>query len=236
MTDLFGRLMLVAAVLAMLAAAARTALGGPVLREAAAAADETTPAAAIERAVVERLGGHVEVEVLALDTAVAPARALHALPEPGGRAGAPARFVLMVGRVRRGIAVASVKVRGPFARAARTIARRETITADAVDVVTGELVAVGFQRLPGPDEVLGLVARRDIAAGEPLTQAAVQLPPLVKPGDEVVLTVVAGAVRITAKAIAASSGYEGDVIRVTPEGGRPLKARISGPGTVEVNE
>ena len=235
MTDLFGRLMLIAAVLAMLAAAARTALGGPLPRESAAA-DAITPAAAIERAIVERLGGHVEVEVLAIDTAVAPAPALHALPEPGGRAGAPARFVLMVGRVRRGIAVASVKVSGPFARAARSIARRETITADAVDVVTGELEGVGFQRLPGPDEVLGLVARRDIAAGEPLTQAAVQLPPLVKPGDEVVLTVVAGSVRVTARAIAAASGYEGDVIRVTPEGGRPLKARISGPGTVEVNE
>jgi flagella basal body P-ring formation protein FlgA len=125
-------------------------------------------------------------------------------------------------------------VTGPFARAARSIARGQSLTADVVDAVAGELEAVGFKRLPEPQDVVGLVARRDIAAGEPLTQAAVQLPPLVRPGDAVVLTVIAGAVRVTAQAIAAASGYEGDVIRVTPEGGRPLKARISGPGTVEV--
>src|SRR5688572_11844658 len=114
MTDLFGRLMLAVAFVAMLLAAARTVF---------AEAGVVTPAEAIQRAVAQRIGGQVSVEVTSLETAVAPHRALHATPEPGGRAGEPMRFVLMVGRMRRGVAVATVKVVGSYARAARAIGR-----------------------------------------------------------------------------------------------------------------
>jgi flagella basal body P-ring formation protein FlgA len=79
-----------------------------------------------------------------------------------------------------------------------------------------------------------LTARRDIAAGEPLTQAVLQVPLAVRSGDEVTLTVVAGTVQVATKALATSSGHEGDMVRVIPEGGRALKARITRPGAVEV--
>jgi flagella basal body P-ring formation protein FlgA len=225
MTDLFGRLMLAIAFVAMLLAAARTVF---------AEAGVVTPAEAIQRAVAQRIGGQVSVEVTSLETVVAPQRALHATPEPGGRAGESMRFVLMVGRVRRGVAVATVKVVGSYARAARAIGRSEAITADAVRIVSGELPAVGMKRLPDTADVVGLVARRDIAAGEPLTQAVLDVPLAVRSGDSVVLTVTAGTVQVTTKALATSSGHEGDTVRVVPEGGRALKARITRPGAVEV--
>jgi len=174
------------------------------------------------------------VDVTAIETAVAPERGLRALIDPDGRAGAPMRFVMMVGRVRRGVAVATVKVLGSYARAARAIERSEKVSADAVEIVQGELPPAGFKRLPEGREVIGLVARRDIAAGEPLTQAVLQVPPVIHAGDEVTVTVIAGTVRVAAKAIASASGYEGDTIRVVPEGGRPLRARITGRGAVEV--
>jgi flagella basal body P-ring formation protein FlgA len=225
MTDLFGRWILAVAVVAMLLAATRAAFSETPL---------VSPAEAIERVVAQRVGGDVAVQITALDTTVAPEPALHAMPEPGGRAGAPMRFVMMVGRVRRGVAVATVKVVGSYARAARAIGRHEAISADAVDIVRGEIEAVGLKRLPATANVVGLIARRDIAAGEALTQAVLQVPPAVRSGDEVVVTVVTGAVRVSAMGMASGSGHEGEMIRVVPHNGRLLKARITGPGAVEV--
>jgi flagella basal body P-ring formation protein FlgA len=196
----------------------------------------TTPAEAIARAVAERVGGRATVEVTALETTVAPERALHASPEPGGRAGQPMRFVLLVGRARRGVAVATVKVTASYARAARAIGRHEPIGAGDVNIVTGELPAVGMKRLPDTADVVGLIARRDIAAGEPLTQAVLDVPLAVRSGEPVTLTVIAGTVQVTTRALAMSSGREGDRVRVIPEGGKALRARITGPGTVEVSQ
>jgi flagella basal body P-ring formation protein FlgA len=194
----------------------------------------TTPAEAIARVVAERVGGQARVEVTALDTTVRPERALHASPEPGGRAGEPMRFVLLVGRARRGVAVASVKVTASYARAARAIGRNESIGAGDVELVTGELPAVGMKRLPDTTDVVGLIARRDIAAGEPLTQAVVDVPLAVRSGEPVTLTVIAGTVQVTTPALAMSSGRDGEMVRVVPEGGKALRARITGPGAVEV--
>jgi flagella basal body P-ring formation protein FlgA len=225
MTELYGRFILSVAVAAMLVAAVRAAV---------ADVEDVTPRDAIERAVAQRLGGDVSVDVDALETTVAAEQGLLAVPEPGGRAGAPMRFVMMAGRVRRGVAVATVKVSGSYARAARPIARQEAIAAGAIEVVDGELPSIGLKRLPAAEDVVGLIARRDIAAGEALTQAVLQIPPTIRAGDVLDLTVIVGTVRVNARATASSSGNQGDVIRVTPEGGRPLKARITGRGKVEV--
>ena len=219
-----GRVVVLMAIVAMAAGARPAAPGEPAA---------ITPAAAIARVVAERLGGDVAVEVTSLDTEVKAERALLAMPEPGGRAGERMRFVMMVGRARRGIALATVKVLGTYARATRAIGRDETI-GDAVEIVRGELPPVALKRLPPPGGVAGLVARRDIAAGEPLTQAIVEVPPAVRSGDTVVLTVAIGTVEVIAQATASASGHEGEVIRVVPEGGRPLQARITGRGSVEV--
>ena len=54
------------------------------------------------------------------------------------------------------------------------------------------------------------------------------------PGEPVVLTVIAGTVQVTTKALAMSSGHEGDIVRVIPDGGKALRARITRPGAVEV--
>jgi flagella basal body P-ring formation protein FlgA len=132
------------------------------------------------------------------------------------------------------VAVATVKVIASYARAARAIGRNESITADAVAIVKAELPAAGMKRLPDTTDVVGLVARRDIAAGEPLTQAVLDVPLAVRAGEPVVLTVIAGTVQVTTKALAMSSGHEGDMVRVIPEGGKALRARITRPGAVEV--
>src|SRR5215212_8084418 len=114
LTNRRGGFVRVAAVAAMLLATGRAAV---------ADVDLVTPEQAIERVVAQRLGGEVSVDVTSLQTTVHAERALQALPEPGGRAGAPMRFVMVAGRVRRGVAIATVKVLGSYARAGRAIAR-----------------------------------------------------------------------------------------------------------------
>lgn len=200
-----------------------------------AAAPATTPHEAIARAVAERLGGGFEVTATTLETTVGAEAGLTALPEPGGRSGQPTRFVLMAGRARRGSALATVTITGAYPRAARAIERGDVIGRDAIEMVDGELPPTAFKRLPALADAIGLTARRDIAPGELLSEAVLLLPPLVRTGDAVAVTVRVGAVEITSKGTASGSGHEGDLIRVTPRPGvRPLKARITGPGAVEI--
>jgi len=194
-----------------------------------------TPHDAVARAVAERLRGNAGVAVAALQTTVAPEPWLRALPEPGGRLGQPMRFVLMAGRLRRGIAVATVSVHGPHARAARAIARGSVLAPEDIQVVDGEWPPIALERVPGPDGVVGLTARRDITAGEMLTPAVLTVPPIVRSGDIVTVTATVGAVQVTGSATASGSGHEGDVVRVVlrPQG-RPVKGRITAAGAVEV--
>jgi flagella basal body P-ring formation protein FlgA len=194
-----------------------------------------TPRDAIERAILERMGGNVTVLVTMVRADVVAEPSLRAVPDPAARAGQPTRFVLTVNGIRKGSAVATVEVQGSYARAAQPIARDTLLTDADVEVVDGELPNVAFKRLPAAGDVIGLRARRAIAAGEALTAMVLDVPPLVKSGDEVTATVRIGAVQIDALTTASGSGQAGDIIRVLAPGSRkPLKARITGQGAVEV--
>jgi flagella basal body P-ring formation protein FlgA len=225
-TDVYGRIVLGVFVVAILMAIARAAFAAPVA---------VTPIDAIEKAVARRLGREVSVAVSGLETSVRAQQGLEALPEPGARAGQPVRFVLMAGRSRVGVAVATVMVSGPHARAARAIARNEAIADADIDIVDDEWPSVPLTRMPAAADIVGLKARRNIAAGEALTGTLLDIPPMVRSGDVVTVTATVGAVQVTGAATASSSGHRGDVIRVTPKpNGRPVRARITGPAAVEV--
>lgn len=193
-----------------------------------------TPRDAIERAILERMGGNVSVLVTMVRTDVVSEPSLRAVPDPAARAGHATRFVLTADGVRKGSAVATVEVQGDHARALHAIERDAVLAAGDFEIVNGELPDVLFKRLPGV-EMLGMRARRAIASGEALTASLVDVPPLVRSGDEVTATVRIGTVQINALTTASGSGHEGDIIRVLAPGTRrPLKARITGQGAVEV--
>jgi flagella basal body P-ring formation protein FlgA len=197
----------------------------------------TTPAQAIERAVAQKIGGDVSVQVTALQTEVASEAGLAAQLDPAARLGQPMRVIMLTNGLRRGAAVATVQAIARFARASRAIARDEAVSASDIDIVTGELPAMTLRRLPAPGEVVGLKARRAIAAGEALTSAVLQVPPSVKSGDKVTVRVAIGNVEVTGSAIASGTGNDGEIIRILqPNTRRLVKARIIGPGSVEVVE
>jgi len=226
LTEIYGRVILVVFVMAVLMAIARAAFAAPVA---------VTPIDAIEQAVARRVGEDAAVAVTGLETSVRAQQGLQALPDPGARAGQAVRFILMAGRKRVGVAVATVLVSGPHPRAARAIARDEALSDSDIDIVDDEWPSVALTRLPTVEEIIGLKARRNIAAGEALTTMVLDVPPLVKSGDVVTVTATVGAVQVSGAATASSSGQRGDIIRVTPRpNGRPVRARITGQAKVEV--
>jgi flagella basal body P-ring formation protein FlgA len=194
--------------------------------------------AAIERSIVERMG---EVRVLVRSiavTGVQPSIAdgeLVATAEPGARLGQPIRFVLTSRGKRAGSAVATLTVSGPAVRARRSIARGEDIGSADLETAAIELKNVLLRRLPVEADILGTHARRDIAAGELLTNALVVVPPAVRSGDVVRVVVTMGPVQVSGDGRASGSGQVGDRIRVlTASSRKPLNARITGRGAVEI--
>ncbi|MGH9308265.1 MAG: flagellar basal body P-ring formation chaperone FlgA [Vicinamibacterales bacterium] len=218
------------------AAAALVATTGPAVRSEGMARTATGAVAeAVAQAVAERLGGDARVEVTRLQSAVSTAAAVTASPAPGARTGAPARFTLFDAGKRIGTASATVRVTATHVRARQALARNQHITAADVEEVDAELVDQPMRRLPALSDAIGARLRRNVAAGEPITAAVIEVPALVKSGDAVRVVVRVGAVEAEGRGVASGSGYIGDIVTVVNSGSRrPLKARITGPGQVEI--
>jgi flagella basal body P-ring formation protein FlgA len=194
-----------------------------------------SPHDAIVASVRKHVGTSATIIVDEVVTKVASEASLVAEPEQAARLGQLARFTLSVNGVRRGMAVARVTVRTAYPRAGRRIARDETLDTTAISVTDADLTGVPMRALLTVAAVKGLTARRDIAAGEALTDAVLRVPPMVKSGDTVDATVRIGTVSVTTTGTASGSGQVGDVIRVMqPHSSRLLNARIVGPGAVEI--
>jgi flagella basal body P-ring formation protein FlgA len=201
---------------------------------------------AIERSVQERMG-EVRVSVIEMSGSRIPDSGsrvpdpgfripvLVATPEPGSRLGRPIRFIVYENGARVGSVVAKLEVTGLAVRSSRALLRGEELGADAVELVDVELKDMLVDRLPTQKEIVGAQARRNIRPGEVLTNAAVIVPPVIKSGDEVRVSMSTGAIQLTSQGRASGSGHVGDVIRVLmPASRRGLKARVTGPGSVEI--
>ena len=134
-----------------------------------------------------------------------------------------------------GSVVARIEVTGDVPRARRGLERDEEITAADIETARVEIKNVLLRRLPEAADVVGARARRDIVAGELLTNALVTVPPAVRSGDEVQVMVTVGSVQVSGVGRASGSGQIGDLVRVTTSSSRKsLSARITGRGTVEI--
>lgn len=142
-----------------------------------------------------------------------------ALPPAGG--GAALRL-----RVRAG-----VEARAPVA--AREIPRGAVLAEE--DVALAPLLEWGAPRARGEAPGAGWVARRRIAAGEPLRDPAVGPPLLVRSGEEVRVVWRRGEVTVTARGSALGSASRGERVSVRVDGRRRLEGVAEGPGIVRIN-
>lgn len=200
-----------------------------------AASSIVSPEEAIAAAVARHLGVAAEVTVTALQTKVGGAAGLLAEPDARARVARPSRFILTIAGERQGTAVATVTVVARYPRAARAIARDTTLEIADVEMPASEVPPVAMRPVLSGTNLVGLVARRPIMAGEPLTAAVLQVPPDVRNGDPVQVTVRIGRVQVSGAGRASGSGMVGEMIRVLPPGSvRSIAARITGPGMVEI--
>jgi flagella basal body P-ring formation protein FlgA len=220
-------------------AAFGVAAGVPRL-EAQAPATGLAPADVVIRAAVAaRLGVPATIDVASIDAPSRPGlptmfRA--ARPDPSARLGRPMRFALQPATGMPVTVIAVVHVVAEHVVAARAIDRNETMTPDAMRVVSEELRDVPLRKVLTPSQVRGGRVLRPMAAGATVMPGAVIVRRAIEPGDKVTVVAVSGDVQVSAELIAADGGDAGDVIRVVnPDTRKDLRGRIVKEGLVEVN-
>jgi flagella basal body P-ring formation protein FlgA len=197
---------------------------------------------AVVEAVRARVGEQAEVQVADLVVRTKPGAGgrLVATPEPDARLTRPIRFSLAERHADQtsttiGYAVATVRVAIEHARIVRALARGTLISPDDLAVGCAELGALPLRRLPAPADLVGGRAARDLAADEVVTRSMVLAEPLVHSGDQVMVRSTVGPVQVEGRAVAAQNGFRGETIRVVnPDSRKAIRARVVGPGEVEV--
>ena len=190
---------------------------------------------AIVRAVIERIGAATSVDVEVLQAADTIPELLTATPASGARLGEPVRFVLTAPSGVRLTAVARVTAVVEHVVATRPLARDVTLTPADLERRQSRIDGVPLERLPTIHDVVASRTRRDMVAGEVFSRAVLARPYAVRAGDTVAMTIRSGRVEARGVGRAVSSGFVGDVIRITRPGSRqPSRARVVAAAAVEI--
>lgn len=116
----------------------------------------------------------------------------------------------------------------------RPVARGEAISIDDVTFMPATR-ATPADAITELDALVGMSARRSLAADRPLRPGDVMVTPLVKRGEPVTLLFQSGAVRITLRGRALEDGGAGETIRVqNSDSERTVEAIVEGPGLARV--
>jgi flagella basal body P-ring formation protein FlgA len=123
-----------------------------------------------------------------------------------------------------------VEVRREVVTAAGVIERGRVVT--AADLATRKEWAVPRTSRPGTvEDVVGSIAQKRIAAGQPVGRDDVTPPLACKRGDTVYIHCLSGGIVVKAKAKALGSARDGELVELRVEGGdTPVLARMSGRG------
>jgi len=129
----------------------------------------------------------------------------------------------------------TVSIRGPGLVSRRALARGEILTADAVTVTTMVLNDSRRGIISAAQEVAGMIARRPISPGIPITPDLLQAPNAVSRGDHVIISARSGAFAVTSRGKALASAAVGEQVLVENlSSSRRIRATVTAPGRVEV--
>lgn len=111
---------------------------------------------------------------------------------------------------------------------------------DVIDALDLKMVRIRTHQLAHPfitdrDEVIGKSASRPLPAETPLRAGFLKAPLLIKKGDRVMIEAKRGGLSIQAYGVTKSSGHIGQTVMVgNVDSGRELRAKVVGPGLVQV--
>lgn len=130
---------------------------------------------------------------------------------------------------------AEITVIGRYLVAARPITAGTLIDTDMLEFRQGALSSLPRQAILDPDEVIGLQARRSLAAGTTIQRHQFHEPPLVERGQLVLLEAGGSGFRITREGKAMMPGGMGERIRVRVSRHTILSGVVVGQARVAVD-
>lgn len=133
-------------------------------------------------------------------------------------------------------ATAQVEVWGPVVVTRKPLGRYKPITEDDIVLQTMDLANVPPNVLTDPEAVLGKRTKRAIGAQTPLRADVIELPPLVKRGDLVMIIVESKGLKATARGLVKKKGRLGERIPVVNvDSKKVLYGRVIDSNTVKVD-
>jgi flagella basal body P-ring formation protein FlgA len=137
--------------------------------------------------------------------------------------------------IRTTSAVLRIKSTAVVLVAADTIAQGQALTASNTRSELRDITRLKDPILAGAASDANWVARRTLQPGAVISASDVALPPDIRAGDQITLSVRCGAVAVRTSAQARQDGRIGDSIRVRSNvSDDEVRARITGPGAVEI--
>jgi flagella basal body P-ring formation protein FlgA len=140
------------------------------------------------------------------------------------------------GRFQKTIrATVRVEALAPVVVAARPIGRLRPITSDDLKAEKMDLTELPVGVLTDADDIIGKRARRNIDAGDILRPDLIEMPPLVKRGDMVVIVAESRGIKVTATGEVKSDGLRGERVKVVNlDSNKHFTARVVDKQTVSV--
>ena len=131
---------------------------------------------------------------------------------------------------------ATVEVWGPVVVTRKPLGRYKPITEDDIMLQTLDLTHLSSNVVTDPAAVLGKRTKRAIGAQTPLRADSIELPPLVKRGDLVVIIAQSNGLKITTRGLVKQKGRLGDRIPViNVDSKKVLYGRVIDSNTVQVD-
>jgi flagella basal body P-ring formation protein FlgA len=128
--------------------------------------------------------------------------------------------------------VVRAKVSARIVLAANDIGAGKIIADEDVLLERHDISTLG-DSVSDPQEVVGMSAKRTIRVGEVLRSGSLGAPIQVKRGDIVNIVASRDQVTVTMSGEAMDAGARGAVVRVKNTSGNIIRARVTGPGTVQ---
>lgn len=129
----------------------------------------------------------------------------------------------------------SVEVYGPALVAARPLARGERLTAALLQEKPVQINASRRGILTDPEQITGMLVRRPVNAGSPITPDLLEAPNAIERGDHVIITAKSAVFSVRSRGKALASGSVGEQVMIENlQSSRTVRATVTAPGRVEI--
>jgi flagella basal body P-ring formation protein FlgA len=140
------------------------------------------------------------------------------------------------GKVLRKIPVtADIRLKAPVAVVKTLVKRGEILTATHLAEEVREVTLASPGALPTLEQCLGKQAAMTLAPGRVVTLHLIDIPPLVRKGENAALIWQQGAVQVSVDAVVRRNGHGGEIIPVyNPANRKMVRALVQGNGTLRL--